>query len=71
MNLSEAFKRIRKERGVTQVKVAEAGGISTMQYQNYEYGKHEPTASVLIAIADFYDVSLDYLVGRSDNPKRR
>lgn len=71
MNLPEALKRIRKERGALQTQVAAAGGVSVTQYQNYEYGKHEPTASVLIAIADFYDVSLDYLVGRSDDPARR
>ena len=40
-------------------------------YQFYEYGKNEPTASVLIALADFFDVSLDYLVGRSDVAERR
>lgn len=40
-------------------------------YQYYEYGRSEPTASVLISLADFLDVSLDYLVGRSDEPGRR
>lgn len=35
-----------------------------------KYGKVVPSALVLIALADFYDVSLDYLVGRSDDPAR-
>lgn len=70
MDLPEALKRIRKERGMPQTKVAAAGRISITQYQNYEYGKCVPTAPVLIRIADFYDVSIDYLVGRSDDPAR-
>ena len=35
-------------------------------YQRYEYGQREPQLAVLIRMADFYGVSLDYLVGRSD-----
>lgn len=35
-------------------------------YVRYERGEREPTASALVQIADFYGVSLDYLVGRSD-----
>ena len=37
-------------------------------YQDYEYGKVVPSATILIALADYFDVSLDYLVGRSDDP---
>ena len=40
--------------------------ISMSAYCRYEYGKREPTASVLWRMADFYDVTIDYLVGRSD-----
>lgn len=71
MTLPEALKRIRKSNGIPQSQIASAAGISTTQYQNYEYGKSEPTASVLIALADYFDVSLDYLVGRSDIQERR
>ncbi len=38
-------------------------------YCNYEQGKREPTASVLERMADYYDVSVDYLLGRSDSRK--
>lgn len=71
MILSEALKRSRKLRKATQKQAAQAGGVSEAMYQFYEYGKNEPTASVLIALADYFDVSLDYLVGRSDDPVRR
>lgn len=70
MNLSEGLKRFRNEFCITQKEVADNAHISIRNYQDYEYGKVVPTATVLIAIANFYDISLDYLVGRSDNPKR-
>lgn len=71
MSLAESLKHTRILKGKSQKQCAEAAGISTTHYQNYEYGKSEPTASVLIALADFFNVSLDYLVGRSDEPGRR
>ena len=70
MELKDALRRIRKQRKITQVQAAQAAGISESMYQFYEYGKSEPTASVLIALADYFNVSLDYLVGRSDDPQR-
>ena len=70
MEVCDALKRCRKNYNVTQKQAAAAAGVSSAMYQFYEYGRHEPPASVLIALADYYDVSLDYLVGRSDNPQR-
>lgn len=70
MELKDALKRFRKLRKVTQKQAAMAAGVTESMYQFYEYGKSEPTASVLIALADYFDVSLDYLVGRSDDPQR-
>lgn len=57
---------LRKEKKITQVDVARGVGIGTYTYQRYEYGEREPQASVLKAIADFYDVSADYLLGRTE-----
>ena len=71
MQLSEAFKRFRAAYKITQKQAAAAAGITETMYQFYEYGRSEPTAHILIALADFYDVSLDYLCGRSDIPERR
>jgi transcriptional regulator with XRE-family HTH domain len=70
MELKEALRRFRKQNKITQIQAAKAAGVSEAMYQFYEYGKNEPTASVLIALADYFDVSLDYLVGRSDDPAR-
>ena len=69
MSLSEALRRFRKSVKITQKQAAEVAGVAERVYQSYEYGKVIPT--VLIAIADYFDVSLDYLCGRSDDPARR
>lgn len=71
MLLPDALKRFRKEYKVTQKRAAEISGVAERVFQSYEYGKVVPTVTVLIALADFFDVSLDYLVGRSDDPARR
>lgn len=70
-SLGNSFKRARNYKKMTQKQVADGLGIPEQSYQRYEYGKVVPTATVLIALADFFDVSLDYLVGRSDEPGRR
>lgn len=70
-DLSAQFKRIRMEMGLTQRQVADGIGVAEQAYQRYEYGRTIPSAHVLIALADYFDVSLDYLVGRSDDPARR
>ena len=71
MSLSEVLRRFRKSVKITQKQAAEVAGVAERVYQSYEYGKVIPAATVLIAIADYFDVSLDYLCGRSDDPARR
>ena len=70
MNLSDSLKRFRKYANITQKQAAQGANVSERNYQAYEYGKVIPSATVLIALADSFDVSLDYLVGRSDDPAR-
>lgn len=65
-NLSERMKLLRKSRGLKQQEAAELSGIGYVSYIRYERGEREPTASTLWKIADFYEVSVDYLIGRSD-----
>lgn len=69
-DLPSALRRFRKNYHITQKQAALAANITERVYQSYEYGKVVPTATVLIALADYFDVSIDYLVGRSDDPKR-
>ena len=71
MSFSERLKELRVSRNLTQKQVYEAVGMSALGYQRYEYGTREPAYKQLIALADYFDVSLDYLVGRSDDPQRR
>lgn len=70
MTISEALRRFRKEFGFTQQQVADTVGVLKPAYQRYELGKTVPLTTFLVKLADAYDVSLDYLVGRSDNPQR-
>ena len=65
--LSERLKQCRRAAGLTQWEVAVYCDITEKAYQNYELMTHEPKLEILIKIADQYGVSLDYLVGRTDN----
>lgn len=69
MNLSERLKELRKERNLRQEDIAAALRLGISTYCRYEQGKREPTASVLINIADYYNVSVDYLLGRRERRK--
>ena len=64
--LAENLLKLRKARKLSRQTVADAVGISAKSYERYENAEREPTASVLVALEDFYGVSLDYLVGRTD-----
>lgn len=65
---SERLVELRDSRNLSQKDVAEEFGVVVRAYQRYEYGEREPQLSVLIRMADFYKVSLDYLAGRTDTP---
>ena len=55
---------LRENRAILQKDLAKSLGISLHAYQRFEYGQHEPRMSILIALADFYGLSLDELVCR-------
>ena len=65
MKLSENLLQLRKVRNASRQAVADAVRISAKSYERYENGEREPTASVLIALADYFGVTLDDLVGRT------
>lgn len=64
--LPERMLALRKSRGLKQEEAAKLSGIGYMSYRRYETGEREPTVSSLCKIADFYGVSVDYLIGRTD-----
>ena len=69
MTFSEHLLYLRKQRGLTQADVARAVDITERGYRNYELGVREPQLSTLVALADFYGLSLDELICR--RPKSR
>ncbi|SHI91945.1 helix-turn-helix domain-containing protein [Parasporobacterium paucivorans] len=60
---------LRASSASTNKEIADSIGISVRGFQFYLSGTKEPTLSKLIALADFFNVSLEYLTGRSDNPE--
>lgn len=71
MSFSDRIIQLKNERKLLQKDIASSVGVSLRAYQYYEKGQKEPTLSVLLRLADYFDVSLDYLVGLSDTPERR
>lgn len=60
------IKDLREDMDLRQIDVARATGIDQKTLSNYETGKTNPDSSALISLADFFNVSIDYLVGRAD-----
>jgi len=60
---------MRLEKGITQKQLGEATGVSERGIQNYELGYRKPNYDMLQALANYFDCSLDYLTGRSNNLK--
>lgn len=65
--LANRLKECRKNAKLTQREIAIYADITEKTYQNYELMSREPKLEILIRIADAYNVSLDYLTGRTDN----
>lgn len=66
MEFSERLKSIRKQAQLTQVDIAEKLGISQPAYASWERGVKKPTQENLVKIAQIFNVSIDYLVGNSE-----
>lgn len=66
MTFSDKIRRLRKERKMSQPAVAAEMGLSMRGYQNLELGA-EPRYTSLLRVAEFYDVSVDWLMGRTEN----
>lgn len=63
----ERLTALRAAAGVSQQTIGDMLGVTRWSVHNYETGKNRPDYDGLLALADYFDVSLDYLVGRSDH----
>ena len=62
------LKQLRKSRGYTQIAVQMKTGIEQALLSKYETGERTPPTETLMRLADFYGVSIDYILCRTDNP---
>lgn len=69
MNFGERLIEVRKEYGYTRESLAKSLGISKYTLRNYELGATEPGHTFLKQISDFFHVSIDYLMGLTDEPE--
>lgn len=65
-SFSERLKQLREERGLLQRELAETLKLSRVTVTNYEKGKRFPEADLLVKLADHFNVSVDYLIGRGE-----
>ena len=68
------YKRIRdmrEDKDLTQKKLADMLGMSQTGYSKYETGENDIPTSILIKLSRFYNVSVDYLLGESNDPARK
>lgn len=62
------LKELRKAKGLTQHQLANELGVTRQAISLYEKGDREPKISTLIKLADYFDVSVDYLIGHEKTP---
>ena len=63
------LRKLRKERGITQISLQMQTGIEQALLSKFENGERVPPTDTLIRLADFYGVSMDYIMCRTDNPE--
>lgn len=63
------LRKLRKERKLTQIGLQMRTGIEQSLLSKYETGERIPPTDVLMILADFYNVSIDYILCRTDNPE--
>ncbi|MCQ2471082.1 MAG: helix-turn-helix domain-containing protein [Clostridia bacterium] len=61
---------LREDMDLNQTQVAKMLGMSQTGYSKYETGENDIPTSILIKLADFYNTSIDYILGQTDNPER-
>ncbi|MBO5214079.1 MAG: helix-turn-helix transcriptional regulator [Clostridia bacterium] len=67
----QKIRDLREDHDLTQTDIAQILSCSQVCYSRYELGSRDIPTDVLIRLSNFYNVSVDYLLGQSENPKRR
>lgn len=67
--MNNRLKQLRKERKLTQVELQMRTGIEQSLLSKFENGERIPPTETLITLADFYNVSIDYILCRTSNPQ--
>ena len=67
--MNNNLKKLRKEAGLTQISLQMKTGIEQALLSKFENGDRIPPTETLIILADFYNVSMDYIMGRTENPE--
>lgn len=67
--VAERLRHLRESVKLSQVKMAEIVGVKQSSLNRYELNQASPTFETLTRYADYFDVSLDYIFGRTDNPQ--
>ena len=60
------IRELREDKDISQVKLAEILGMSQTGYSKYETGENDIPTHILIKLADFYETSIDYILGRTN-----
>ncbi|WP_270245339.1 helix-turn-helix domain-containing protein [Lactococcus lactis] len=66
---AEQLKTLRRIKGLTQKELAEKVGVKQNSYSDWENGKSEPNIEMLVRLAECFDVSIDFLIGRQNQRK--
>lgn len=67
---SERIKHLRISNNLMQKDLSALLGVTTLAYQRYEYGDREPNFNKLIKLCSYFNVSADYLLGLTNDPRR-
>lgn len=64
------LRELREDKDLLQKDIAEVLNCTQVCYSRYELGKRDIPTEVLVKLSDYYSVSIDYILGQTDNPKR-
>lgn len=67
--VSERLRELRNRLGISQARMAPIVGLKQSAINRYENNQSEPSCETLLRYADYFDVSLDYIFGRTDEPQ--